>query len=116
MMITVHAFVAFAWMLAAVLQAFTGAVGIPGDAKKRIHRIVGWVAAPLGLASATLAIIATLVLPINRFTVPVVANGMMIFLNILMGLCYARQRMMHLHKAAMVWAIVWSCVPGIARI
>jgi len=115
-LMNVHALTTAGWLVGIAHQALTGAAGSPGGAEKGLHRLAGWVLVPLGAAVIVEALLLEFMKGLSTLSGPILMVGLMMGVNLTVGVRHAVKRQILLHKAAMTWASVWSCMPGIVRI
>mmetsp|Transcript_32990 Transcript_32990/g.90992 ORF Transcript_32990/g.90992 Transcript_32990/m.90992 type:complete len:298 (-) Transcript_32990:122-1015(-) len=115
--IGIHAITGIGWTLAAFHQVITGATGPPGGRHKALHRRAGYPAALLGLFVAAEALVLQCLKPftLSNYT-PIVVNGALIILNLVVGIRHVQKKRYAEHKVAMAWTCAWTSFPGGVRV
>lgn len=115
-LLNIHALTCAGWLVGIAHQAFTGTSGANSDLKRKSHKLAGWVLAPFGAAVVVEALVLEFMKGLSAVSGMILMTGLMMGINLTLGIYYAKKRRISLHKAAMSWAAIWSCLPGIIRI
>jgi len=62
------------------------------------------------------ALVLELLKGLSTYSGPILMTGLMMGVNLAVGVRHAVRRQIPLHKAAMTWASLWSCLPGLLRV
>mmetsp|Transcript_32992 Transcript_32992/g.91002 ORF Transcript_32992/g.91002 Transcript_32992/m.91002 type:complete len:136 (-) Transcript_32992:349-756(-) len=104
----IHAIPGIGWTLAAFHQGRRGAAA---------RLSAGYPAALLGLFVAAEALVLQCLKPftLSNYT-PIVVNGALIILNLVVGIRHVQKKRYAEHKVAMAWTCAWTSAPGCVRV